>query len=47
LLRTLSRYAAKEIIGRHFSQFYTEEDRREGVPERALETARRTGKYES
>jgi len=40
-------YAAKEIIGRHFSQFYTEEDRREGVPERALETARRTGKYES
>ena len=40
-------YAAEEIIGRHFSQFYTEEDRREGVPERALETARRTGKYES
>lgn len=40
-------YAAKEIIGRHFSQFYSEEDRRDGVPQRALETARRTGKYEA
>jgi PAS domain S-box-containing protein len=40
-------YAADEIIGRHFSQFYPEEDRRQGLPEKALETARRTGKYEA
>jgi PAS domain S-box-containing protein len=40
-------YAADEIIGRHFSQFYTPEDRQNGVPQRALETARRTGKYEA
>jgi PAS domain S-box-containing protein len=40
-------YSAEEIIGRHFSQFYPEEDRRGGLPERALATARRTGKYEA
>ena len=40
-------YAAEEIIGRHFSQFYTEEDRQDGLPARVLETARRTGKYEA
>ena len=27
-------YAAEEIIGEHFSRFYTDEDRAEGVPER-------------
>lgn len=40
-------YAAEEIIGQHFSRFYTEEDRRDGVPERALETAAREGRYEA
>ena len=40
-------YAADEIIGQHFSRFYTDEDRRAGVPQRALETAAREGKYES
>jgi PAS domain S-box-containing protein len=40
-------YAAEEIIGRHFSQFYTEEDLQDGLPGRVLETARRTGKYEA
>ncbi len=40
-------YAAHEIIGRHFSQFYTEEDRANGVPARAIETARTTGKFEA
>jgi PAS domain S-box-containing protein len=29
-------YSAEEIIGEHFSRFYTEEDQREGVPMRAL-----------
>jgi PAS domain S-box-containing protein len=40
-------YAAREIIGQHFSRFYTEEDRAEGVPQRALATAARTGKFEA
>ena len=40
-------YAADEIIGQHFSRFYTEEDRPAGVPQRALETARTSGRYEA
>jgi PAS domain S-box-containing protein len=40
-------YAAAEIIGRHFSCFYTEEDRQRGIPQQALATARRTGKFET
>jgi PAS domain S-box-containing protein len=40
-------YAPHEIIGRHFSQFYTEEDRARRLPQRALETAAREGRYES
>ena len=40
-------YEAGEIIGQHFSRFYTEEDRNSGLPARALDTARRTGKFES
>jgi PAS domain S-box-containing protein len=40
-------YSADEIIGQHFSRFYTEEDRKAGVPKGALETARREGKYEA
>jgi PAS domain S-box-containing protein len=39
-------YSADEIIGQHFSRFYGEDDRAAGVPYRALETARSTGKYE-
>ena len=30
-------YLPKEIIGQHFSKFYTDEDRNSGEPERALE----------
>jgi PAS domain S-box-containing protein len=40
-------YQAAEIIGRHFSVFYTDEDRATGLPARALETAVREGKFES
>jgi len=40
-------YAASEIIGQHFSRFYTEEDQKRGVPALALETAVRAGKFES
>src|SRR5471032_86114 len=39
-------YSAHEIIGQHFSVFYTEEDRRSGKPARALQTAREQGKFE-
>ena len=39
-------YSADEIVGRHFSNFYTAEDRENGEPARALETALREGKYE-
>jgi PAS domain S-box-containing protein len=40
-------YTREEIIGQHFSRFYTEEDRSKGVPHKALETARTTGKFEA
>lgn len=40
-------YASEEIIGQHFSYFYTEDDRRKGVPQTALGTAERSGKYEA
>jgi PAS domain S-box-containing protein len=40
-------YTSAEIIGQHFSRFYTEEDRKSGLPVRALETTRREGKFES
>jgi PAS domain S-box-containing protein len=39
-------YTPQEIIGRHFSTFYTEEDRKAGLPNKVLDTARREGKYE-
>jgi PAS domain S-box-containing protein len=39
-------YKAGEIVGQHFSRFYTEEDRARGEPQRALETALREGKFE-
>jgi PAS domain S-box-containing protein len=40
-------YGREEIIGQHFSRFYTEEDRQAGIPRRALGTATETGKYEA
>jgi PAS domain S-box-containing protein len=39
-------YRAEEIVGAHFSTFYTEEDRRAGVPALALDKARSEGKFE-
>ena len=39
-------YAPAEILGKHFSRFYTETDRANGKPARALATARQTGRYE-
>jgi PAS domain S-box-containing protein len=40
-------YSADEIVGRHFRVFYDEKDRRNGLSERALEIARREGRYEA
>jgi len=42
----LSGYAAHEITGRHFSAFYTSEDRTAGKPQHALESAAAQGVYE-
>jgi PAS domain S-box-containing protein len=40
-------YLAQEILGQHFSRFYTDEDRASGLPARALRTALEEGKFES
>jgi PAS domain S-box-containing protein len=40
-------YKVDEVIGRHFSLFYTSEDRQAGLPARALATAQATGRFES
>jgi len=39
-------YRAAEVIGRHFSMFYTPEDRDSDVPANSLEEATREGRYE-
>ncbi|HEY4143430.1 MAG TPA: PAS domain S-box protein [Pseudolabrys sp.] len=40
-------YLPHEIIGSHFSRFYTEEDRAAGLPHQALETVRHVGRFEN
>jgi PAS domain S-box-containing protein len=39
-------YMADEIIGQHFSRFYTESDRAAGIPAKALQIAVEQGKFE-
>jgi PAS domain S-box-containing protein len=39
-------YTADEIVGRHFSVFYPEEERLRGKPERALKIAAERGRWE-
>ncbi len=39
-------YEADEIIGKHFSVFYTPEDREAGKPDHVLEVVRRDGRFE-
>jgi PAS domain S-box-containing protein len=39
-------YTEREILGQHFSRFYTVEDRAVGLPETALRTAREEGRFE-
>jgi PAS domain S-box-containing protein len=43
--RRIHQYAAAEIIGQHFSRFYTEEEQQRGEPVRALQLAAYEGKY--
>ena len=38
-------YVADEIVGEHFSRFYTPEDVEKRVPWKALETARKEGRF--
>ena len=40
-------YTPEEIIGEHFSQFYTPEERQQDIPRIALETAAREGRFEA
>jgi PAS domain S-box-containing protein len=40
-------YSAEEIIGQHFSRFYTEDDRGAGLPQKGLMMAARDGRFES
>jgi PAS domain S-box-containing protein len=40
-------YNADEIVGQHFRAFYSEEDRANDLPERALTIAAREGKFEA
>jgi PAS domain S-box-containing protein len=39
-------YSPEEIIGNHFSKFYTDEDRKTGEPQKALQTAEQEGRFE-
>src|SRR6476620_5521498 len=39
-------YRTEEIIGQHFSRFYSEADVRAGATERELEVAARAGRFE-
>ncbi|MBP1987568.1 PAS domain S-box protein [Halolamina salifodinae] len=44
--RSIKGYDADEILGRHFSAFYTEADRADGVPQANLDAAYRNGSVE-
>ena len=40
-------YAASDVLGSHFSRFYTDQDRTQKVPSEALATAAREGRFEA
>jgi PAS domain S-box-containing protein len=44
--RRMKGYAAEEVVGRHFSMFYTPEELASGEPERLLDEAAREGRAE-
>ena len=39
-------YASEEIVGKHYSLFYHEDERAAGLPQQNLDQARRTGRFE-
>jgi len=43
----LKGYKADEIVGQHFSKFYSSADRAQGLPARTLHAAGETGRFES
>jgi len=45
--RRMKGYDADEIVGQHFSRFYSEEDLAAGVPARALAIAKQEGRFET
>jgi PAS domain S-box-containing protein len=45
--RRFKGYEPEEIIGQHFSRFYTDVEREHGIPKLALETAAREGRFEA
>ena len=45
--RAIKGYEEAEVLGQHFSRFYTEEDRARGAPAAALATALGEGKFEA
>ncbi len=45
--RAIKGYTAGEVVGRHFSMFFTAQDVAAGVPQRELESAHRTGGMEA
>jgi PAS domain S-box-containing protein len=44
--RRIKGYEEAEVVGKHFSLFYTDEDVRAGMPAVALETVRQQGRFE-
>ncbi len=42
----IKNYTAEEILGQHFSRFYTKEDAEAGLPAKVLHTAATTGHFE-
>lgn len=46
-VRRLKGYNEQEIVGKHFSVFYTPEDRADGLPERVLDQATKNGRFEA
>jgi PAS domain S-box-containing protein len=43
----IKQYSSSDVIGKHFSLFYTEEERAKGMPQRALAIAAEKGRYEN
>ena len=44
--RRIKQYIASDIIGKHFSTFYPEEEKRNGKPQWELEVAQKEGRFE-